>query len=270
MTAATATAIEPWTPVPAGIWGALKHTIRPYVGASFIVPGDPAPKERRIGSGRNAFTPPRTVAAEKAVRAAFKQALPGWTPEPDRTYGMLVEFRTRSKSRTDCDNGTKLILDALNKTFWLDDVQVGNVFVDLVRRGEPGTQVWLFAVEPNGTTPTRLCECGTRYRSDDRTCGDCKRRRAIVNALLADDDSAADAAGQLRRDRSAVFSYITACMIGSNASPSIPAIARHITGIRGEQITEHRVRAVVDTLTADQYLAKDGRRLKILKPLGGA
>jgi Holliday junction resolvase RusA-like endonuclease len=257
--------IAPWTPIPNGIWGALRHTIRPYVGAEFTVDGEPVPKGRpRLGQGRT-YTPKRTTAAEKKVRAAFKQAMPGWDPEPDLTYGALVEFRTGSGSVVDIDNATKLIMDALNKVFYLDDIQVGDEFLHLVRgRGEPGVEVWLFAVEANGTKPTRLCECGTRYRSDQKVCADCRKRRAIVNALLADDSTAAQAAEALDRDRRRVFSYVIACSIGTNVSPSVAKIAA------GAGITTTRAGAVLATLISDGYMTRDDRKLKIVKPLGVA
>lgn len=263
MTAATA--IRAWTPIPNGIWGALRHTIEPYVGASFTVPGDPVPKGRpRLGQGRT-ITPKRTTAAEKKVRAAFRQAMPGWEPEPDRTYGMLIEFRTNAGSVVDVDNAVKLVADALNNVFYLDDIQVGDQFLHLVRgAGEPGTQVWLFAVAPNGTKPTRLCECGARYRSDEKACNPCVKKRRIVNQLLADDGTAGRAAVELDRHRRQVFSYITACQIGSNASPPVKKIAEHVG------VSVARADAVITTLIADKYLARVNRRLKILKPLGAA
>lgn len=257
--------IAPWTPIPNGIWGALRHTIRPYVGAEFTVEGEPVPKGRpRLGQGRT-FTPKRTLAAEKRVRAAFQSAMPGWDPEPDLTYGALVEFRTGAGSVVDIDNATKLIMDALNKVFYLDDIQVGDQFLHLVRgRGEPGVEVWLFAVEANGTKPTRLCECGTRYRSTEKTCSECRRRRGIVNALIADDGTAAEAAKMLDRDRRKVYSFVVACSIGTNATPSVAKIAAHAG------ITTTRTDAVLATLISDGYMTRDNRKLKILKPLGVA
>jgi Holliday junction resolvase RusA-like endonuclease len=254
-----------WTPVPNGIWGALRSFIEPYVGAAFTIPGDPVPKERPRVEGRRARTPKKTLDAEKRVRAAFKDELPDWEPEPDLTYGALIEFRTRSGSLVDIDNATKLVMDALNKTFWLDDIQVGNVFLHIVRGGsEPCTQVWLFAVEPNGTKLTRVCECGTRYRSEKKICAACEKRRAVVNALLADDDSAVEAAQALDRDRRRVFSYVTARSIGTNTSPSVKAIADH-TGL-----TTTRTDAVLMTLISDGYMTRKGTTLKIVKPLGVA
>lgn len=261
-----------WQPVPAAVWLALRQIIAPHVGATFIVPGDPVPKHRpRVGKG-SAYTPKPTLAAEARVRAAFTAALPGWQAEPDRTYGVLVQFTTRSGSQVDIDNGTKLVLDALNKVFWADDIQVGMLLCNLVRAGEPGTEVLLFAVEPNGTKPTRLCDCGRRHRSDETMCSDCRKRRAIVNSLLAGDDAAAEQAELLDRQRRAVYSYLAACSIGSNHCPSTRQIVEHLNGSRNWNITAHRVQAVLATLVSDGYLAEQaGRpRYKIVKPLGAA
>lgn len=264
------TIVEPaWTPVPHGVWLALRTFIEPYVGAAFTIPGDPVPKKRRVGQGQGAFTPKRTVDAENRVREAFREALPGWQPEPDRTYGALVEFHTKSTSKVDIDNGTKLVLDALNTTiehagFWQDDIQVGNLFLHLERRGDPGVEVLLFAVEPNGTLQSTLCECGTRYRALERMCRACIRRRAIVNQLLAGDDEAARSADELDRQRRIVMSHLTAHMIGRNTSPSMTSIAARLGA------SQHRAAAVVDTLIADGYLARNGRNLKIERHLGSA
>lgn len=257
--------VAPWTPVPNGIWGALRHTIAPYVGVSFTVGGEPVPKGRpRLGQGRT-YTPKRTLAAEKKVKAAFEAAAPGWVVEPDLTYGALIEFRTGSGSVVDIDNATKLIMDALNKVFYEDDIQVGDEFLHLVRgRGEPGVDVWLFAVEANGTKPTRVCECGTRYRSNEKSCTACTTRRRIVNALLVGDGTAGQAADDLDRDRRRVFSYVTACTMGTNASPSVAKIAAHAG------ITTTRANAVLATLVSDGYMARADRKLKIVKPLGAA
>jgi hypothetical protein len=118
--------------------------------------------------------------------------------------------------------------------------------------------------------PSRQCDCGTTYYGTADACASCRRRRAIVEQLLAGGAEAAEAARQLDRDRRAVFSHVVACMIGSNRSPSAPTIAKHLTTLRGERVSETRVRAVLDTLTSDGYLMKDGNKLKIIKPLGAA
>ncbi len=264
-------AVEPWTPLPGSVWRALRTFVEPYVGARFVVPGEPVPKGRpRLGQGR-VITPKRTLAAEKRVREAFREAMPGWQPEPDLTYGVMVQFRTSAGSGVDVSNAVKLVEDALNKVFWEDDIQVGMLMLDLVRgRGEPGTEVWLYAIEPNGTKPTRVCECGTRYRSDRKSCSDCEKKRRIVNQLIAGDDAAATAADLLDRDRRAVFSYVTAATIGGRQSPGVALIARYISNVRGEPISQDRVRTVIATLISDGNFARKGRRLIVVKPLGAA
>lgn len=127
------------------------------------------------------------------------------------------------------------------------------------------------AARPAGPArPSRVCGCGTTFYGSAETCAACRRRKAIVDELLAGDDSAAEAAERLGRDRRSVYSHIAACMIGTARCPSAAAIAQHVTALRGDTITEDRVRAVIDTLVSDGYLAKTGRNLKIVKPLGAA
>lgn len=118
--------------------------------------------------------------------------------------------------------------------------------------------------------PLRQCECGTTFHGTGDECATCRRRRTLVEQLLAGDDAAAEAAEQLDRDRRAVFSHIVGCMIGSNRSPAVAAIARHLSVVRGRRVSEERVRAVLDTLTLDGYLVKDGNTMKIIKSLGAA
>jgi plasmid stabilization system protein ParE len=124
--------------------------------------------------------------------------------------------------------------------------------------------------EPVRARPARQCECGTTYYGSAGECASCRRRREIVDSLL-DEDGAGEAAVQLRRDRTAVYSAIATSMMGTNRSPSIAAVVQHINAFRRDQpITEYRVRAVVDTLTSDKYLSYENRKFKILKPLGAA
>lgn len=258
-----------WPLLPRSVWVALRTFVEPYVGAAFTVPGDPAPKERRVGQGRSAFTPARTVAAEKRVWKAFREALPDWVPEYDRTYGVMVEFCTKSTSKVDVDNGMKLILDALNTTgrragFWGDDVQVGNLFANLVREGEPGVQVWLFAVEPNGTPLSKVCGCGTRYRSKDKSCRPCTTRRRVVNQLTTGDEAGAAAADRLARQRKMLFNHVAACLAATGVTPTIADMARRL------DVPPARAAVVRETLIADGYLERAGRQLKIKKPLGAA
>ncbi len=117
----------------------------------------------------------------------------------------------------------------------------------------------------------RECECGNTFYGSAEMCASCRRRKEIVDSLL-DEDGAGEAAARLRRDRSAVFSFIATAMMGTNRSPSVASIVKHLNGFRrpNDMVTEYRVRAVVDTLTSDGYLSYENRKFKILKPLGGA
>lgn len=250
--------------MPSGVWRALRHFVEPYAVATFTVPGDPAAKERpRLGGGGHTFTPKATKDAEARVRAEFREALPGWEPEPDRTYGALMEFRTRAGSQVDLDNATKLVWDALNRTFWADDIQVGDSYLHLVRGGgEPGVEVVLFPVEDNGTRKTSVCECGGRFRAAGRMCWPCRKGRA---AARQDPDVGGDVeVADTDRLKRKVFAYIAGCQAGGLAQPSYSNIAI-VAGM-----SEPTARRIVQELIADGCLTRDGRKFIIVRPLGAA
>jgi len=259
------------TPVPDGVWLALHRAIEPYLIGKFVVPGNPTPKGRpRLGRGGTVRTPQATKDAEKLVNDAFHRAMPHWQPEPDGTYGVMIQFNTEGGSTADLDNLTKLVWDALNTTdkpprqgLWQDDIQVGYAFLRLVRGGDPDTHVMLFGAYNNGTPMTKVCDCGTRYRSQEKMCLPCRKRRRTVAALLRDADDE-QAAAELARLKRAAFSYLTACMIGTDRSPTTAQIAEHLA------VTENRARTVITALIEDGCVARTGRKLKILKPLGVA
>lgn len=252
-----------WTPVPGGVWLALRHFLEPYVGARFTVPGDPVPKQRpRHDADGHTFTPKATKAAEKVVRQAFQQAMPGWEAEPDWTYGVLIDFRTRGGSQADLDNATKLMWDALNKVFWADDIQVGDSYLHLVRGGgEPGVEVLLFRVADNGTLKTKICECGNRYRARSRRCSPCTKSRTTVRELTAGPDPDAE---QFDRWKRTAFSHIVGCDVGGLPAPTYASLAVRIG------TSEPTARKVVAALIADGCLTRDGRKFKILRALGAA
>lgn len=243
-------------PVPAGVWELIREAVIPYA-VSFRIQGEPAPKKRRIGQGNRAFTPKQTVEAEKAVRSAFRTALPDWQPEPDNTYGVLIEFTTSSVSKVDLDNATKLIWDALNKVFWQDDIQVGDALLHLVREGgPPGFTVYLFRVADNGTPKTKPCPgCGARYRAKAKWCATCTKNRATVRELLAEPE--VDPADELRRK---AFSFI-AGQIAGGRQPTTAEIALRLC------TSEPRARAVVQALIAGGYLARKGSTITVTRAL---
>lgn len=265
MTAVADTRTSSWTPVPAPFWDGIRRLIAPYVLGSFIVPGAPQSKERRIGNGKGSFTPKRTREAEQRVNDAFHKAMPNWAPEPDGTYGVLLDFVCEENSTSDLDNMTKLVWDALNTTdsrtgLWQDDVQVGMALLRVTRYGDPGATAWIFGMDNNGTRLTTVCECGTRYRSAAKMCAGCTRRRKAVAGLLRDDvDDAAFA--QLQRR---AFSYLTACTMGTGRAPTNAQIAEYL----GVDAT--RAGAVVDALIGTGSVARVNRKLKIIRPLGAS
>jgi len=259
------------TPVPDGVWLALRHAIEPYLIGQFVVPGNPTPKGRpRLGRGGHVITPKTTKDAEALVNDAFHRAMPDWQPEPDGTYGVMIQFNTEGGSTADLDNLTKLVWDALNTTdrphrngLWQDDIQVGYAFLRIVRGGDPDTHVMLFGAYNNGTPMTRVCNCGSRYRGQEKACYACRKRRRAVAALLRDTDNE-QAAAELDRQKRAAFSYLTACMIGTDRSPTTAQIAAHLG------VTEGRARTVITALIEDGCVARAGRKLQIIKPLGVA
>lgn len=264
MTAAPVAPRPAWTPVPDGLWIVLRNALAPHVIGGFVVPGNPKPKGRpRLGAGGHVITPKTTKTAEKRVAEAFASALPGWQAEPDGTYGVMIQFNTEEGSLADLDNLTKLVWDALNKRFWVDDIQVGYAFLRLIRGGDPDTHVILFGARNNGTPLTKVCECGTRYRSRRPMCETCTSRRSVVAALLRETETD-EAAAELERLKRAAFSYLTACMIGNNKAPTLKAIAQRIG------VTEARARTVIDALIETGAVARENRKLKIVRPLGDA
>lgn len=93
----------------------------------FVVVGEPVSKERARVTAKGAYTPKRTVDAEKAVRAAYRAAQhPSLSNEP-HLNGYVeaeIDFYLGTKRRRDLDNMAKLVLDALNGVAYGDDVQV--------------------------------------------------------------------------------------------------------------------------------------------------
>jgi Holliday junction resolvase RusA-like endonuclease len=266
VTAEVSTWAPPWTPVPAPFWDGVRRLIAPYVLGSFVVPGDPQPKERPRTVKGHTFTPQRTKDAEQRVHDAFRAAMPDWQTEPDGTYGVLMEFNAEQGSTADLDNLTKLVWDALNtntKTghqgLWLDDIQVGMALLRLVRYGDPGATVWVFGMDNNGTRLTTVCECGTRYRAAAKMCAGCTKRRKAVAELLRDDDTDTAELAQLQRR---AFSYLTACTMGTGRAPATAQIAQHLG------VSEARARAVIEALIGTGSVARVGRKLKVIRPLG--
>ena len=94
---------------------------------TFFVSGTPRPKQRpRRGANGHFYTPTPTKAWEAQVAWAFKQAHPGADPLQGDCRAVLV-FQFTSKTRSDLDNLTKAVLDALNGLAYEDDKQVSAI-----------------------------------------------------------------------------------------------------------------------------------------------
>lgn len=117
---------------------------QPTKSHALTLPGEPRSKQRPRFSRGHAYTPKETVAAEKAIAAAWKDL----KVEPFR-HSVLVEvdFFNGNRRRRDLDNMLKLVLDALNTVAFEDDHQV----VEVNARK-------LLTVKQNARTEIRLTE----------------------------------------------------------------------------------------------------------------
>lgn len=99
----------------------LTNGVVPEKVVRFEVPGEPRSKQRPRVTQRGTFTPKETIEAERHVRDCWRA-----TGEQPFRYGLLVDitFYNGNRRRRDLDNMAKLVLDALNKEAYEDDVQV--------------------------------------------------------------------------------------------------------------------------------------------------
>lgn len=95
--------------------------ITPIKAVRFTLFGEPKSKQRPRVTSRGAYTPKETVEAERAIRDLWRDQ----GQEPFQ-YQLLVDltFYNGNRRRRDLDNMAKLVLDALNKEAYADDVQV--------------------------------------------------------------------------------------------------------------------------------------------------
>lgn len=102
------------------------------------IPWTPQVKERpRHSKTGRVFTPKRTLDAEAAIKAAFQQVVPDWTPfaQPcsvewdfaNEWIGITLRpwsDYTQRKLRGDLDNYQKIVSDALNGVLYDDDRRI--------------------------------------------------------------------------------------------------------------------------------------------------
>lgn len=117
------------------------------------VPGEPVPKGRPRFAGGRAYTPARTLEAERCLRDAVLAVYPRTKPTTG-PYELRVDFYIQHRRRRDVDNLAKLVMDALNNVVWADDTQVNHLTALLHKAGT-------HSGVPN--------EAGTRLRIKRRT-----------------------------------------------------------------------------------------------------
>lgn len=119
---------------------------------TITIPGDPIPKGRpRAGRGHH-YTPARTRTAEDALRSACGI----FTEEPYAgDVGIDLVFYCATRRRTDGDNLTKLVTDALQRGkredggVILDDAQILEWHIRVHRRvegEEPRTEIRVYTL----------------------------------------------------------------------------------------------------------------------------
>lgn len=104
----------------------------------FFVPGEPISWARAGHAGRRSFTPKRVRDAQAHIVVEFWKAHPQHVPW-DGDVSLSVQFFNGNRRRRDIDNQLKLVMDALNKVVWVDDVQVQRVTAE--RRPAVGDEV---------------------------------------------------------------------------------------------------------------------------------
>ena len=116
----------------------------------FTVTGEPMVKARpRVTRTGHTYTPKTTVEAEKRVREAFEAT---GCESFSNAVGVELAFFQGTRARKDIDNMEKLVLDALNGSAWVDDVQVS---VILARR--------VFTVKDRARTVVRIFEANEGF-----------------------------------------------------------------------------------------------------------
>lgn len=119
---------------------------------AFTVPGPPVPKARarvvydqRTRKHRG-ITPERTRDHERRIALRFWAAYPSQKPLTCR-LAVTVRFYLHG-SRGDGDNYLKAVSDALNRRAWVDDSQVDQFAVSVVRNSpQPRTEIEVYELE---------------------------------------------------------------------------------------------------------------------------
>ncbi|MFI5891956.1 RusA family crossover junction endodeoxyribonuclease [Actinoplanes sp. NPDC051513] len=169
-------------------WQLGRELYDPWVVARLSLDGEPASKARArftgYGSKKRAYTPAKTVQAEERIAWEFRRVRPGWQVDSDSHFGVIAVFFAGGYQRRDVDNMTKLVLDALNKIVWKDDVQVSEISARIVR-GDPAprTEIALYRTVAVNPAPTKHCEqCNAEFPVHRSTAAKRFCSRACVSA----------------------------------------------------------------------------------------
>lgn len=137
--------------------------------AEFCVDGEPVSKSRarftKRGSKTMAYTPEKTLAAERMVALAFRQVAGSHVPDSTHAYEVDAAFFTGTRQRRDVDNMVKLICDGLNRVAWADDNQVTRISgrKDLVDREKACSFVRIYRLGPVDARRVPCEGCGTEF-----------------------------------------------------------------------------------------------------------
>lgn len=111
----------------------------------FKVDGEPVSKERPRFYKGVVYTPTRTRKAEEKIKWIFKENYPRWKMDIKSNFAVCIFFHLKRKSHRDIDNMKKLVLDSFNGLVWLDDSQVDESHIFVMRNIEiPDTLIAIF------------------------------------------------------------------------------------------------------------------------------
>jgi Holliday junction resolvase RusA-like endonuclease len=118
---------------------------------TFIVDGEPVPKQSfRAAKGRG-YTDPRVKAWQELVTISGRLAMAGRSPFAGK-LAVRVVFVLSNHRRVDLDNLNKGTMDALNGICWNDDTQITSLH--LVKHVKPKAQPGaLVCIYPDGRMP---------------------------------------------------------------------------------------------------------------------
>lgn len=147
----------PGEPIPKG---RPQHTLAKLYGTGKAVNGRiiQGSGDLRLVAGHT-YTPQRTEDAETVWRQIIqaRRSIPEPTPEP---VGVLAYFQTSGR-RADADNLFKLVADAMNGTLLVDDQQIVEAHLHVLRHSStPSTELLVYSTRRRTIRTTAPDETG--------------------------------------------------------------------------------------------------------------